>query len=162
MNTTNSGPLDISSIAVGPVNSVQDLECDICRELYGYWGKLESAGRFDTFDLIEIPEVIPYLVILDVEDDTPTFRFRMSGQVIVEASALDLTGELVDMTGQVAPLTLKFCEAIAAAMAPVFLKDGFVAEFPGRKIRFGESLALPIFDGDGRLTRVLLVHGPGA
>lgn len=142
-----------------PVKSLEDLTGAVCREVYVYWEKLGSSGKFDAFDLIEVPEVIPYLVILDLVDDAPTFRFRMAGQAIVTASS-DLTGQLLDKTGKEAPLTLKFCEAVAETMAPVFSKDRFAVEFTGLTRRFSESIALPLLDSNGKLSRVLLVHCP--
>lgn len=159
MVTANSGPLDVSRINLKPVTSLEDLTGAVCRDVYVYWEKLRSSGKFDAFDLIDVPDVIPYLVILDLEDDAPTFRFRMSGQAIVVASS-DLTGQLLDKTGKVAPLTLKFCEAVAETMAPVFSKDKFAIEFTGLTRRFSESVALPLLDGNGKLSRILLVHCP--
>lgn len=160
MAATNFGPLDVSRINVGPVKSVEDLGCASCRELYSYWETLRLAGKFDAFDLIEVPDVIPYLVIFDLDNEGPTFRFRMSGQAIVAASMLDLTGQLLDKTGQQAPLSLKLCEAVAETSAPVFSDDGFSVEFPGRTVSFTGSLALPLLDSDGKLSRVLLLHCP--
>ena len=160
MNATNSGPLDISEISVVPVRSIADLRCETCRAIYGYWEALMAAGGAMSFDPINVPEAIPYLVILDLENDVSGFRFRMSGQAIVAASGLDLTGQLLDKTGRDAPLTLKFCDAVVEAKAPVFSNDSFSVEFPGRTRRFKESLALPLFGEGGELSRVLLVHGP--
>lgn len=159
MVATNSGPLDVSGMNLKPVKSLEDLAGAVCREIYVYWEKLRSSGKFDAFDLIDVPDVIPYLVMLDLEDDVPTFRFRMSGQAIVVASS-DLTGQLLDKTGKVAPLTLKFCEVVAETMAPVFSNDRFAVEFTGLTRRFRESVALPLLDGNGKLTRILLVHCP--
>lgn len=84
----------------------------------------------------------------------------MSGQSIVAASAKDLTGELLDKTGQTAPLTLKFCETVMEASGPIFSATGFVVQFPGRTIRFGSSLALPLLNDDGKVNCILLVHCP--
>mgnify|MGYP006959934306 CR=1 FL=1 len=159
MVTANSGPLDVSGISLKPVKSVEDLTGAVCREVYGYWERLRSSGKFAAFDLIAVPDVIPYLVFLDLEDDAPTFRFRMSGQAIVVASS-DLTGQLLDKTGTVAPLTLQFCEAVAETMAPVFSKDKFAIEFTGLTRRFSESVAVPLLDGNVKLSCILLVHCP--
>lgn len=160
MSTKDTEPLDVSRIHVGPVESIEDLGCGICRDLYALWDQMNGAHSFETFDLIEVPEAVPYLVVLDLEDDQTAFRFRMSGQEIVAASGVDLTGELLDETGQKAPLTLKFCKAVVEANSPVFSGDDFTLEFPGRTIRFGGGLALPLLDDGGRINCVLLVHCP--
>lgn len=160
MVAKNSGHIDVSGIKPKPLESIDDLQNEVCRDLFRYWDGKKASGGFDTPDLINIPEVVPYLVILDLVDDAPTFRFRMSGQAIVEASGQDLTGKLLDVTGQEAPLTLKFCEAVVMANGPVFSDDAFTITFVGETLRFNETVALPVLNGDNTLSQILLAHGP--
>lgn len=160
MVAKNSGHIDAASIHIKPLKSIKDLRNEVCRALYIYWENKSGSGTFDTLDLINAPEVIPYVVVLDLVDAAPTFRFRMCGQAIVEGFGQDLTGQLLDKTGQVAPLTLKLCGSVAKSNAPVYSDDSYAIVLDGKTVRFDECVALPLFDGENKLLHILLLHGP--
>lgn len=160
MVATNRSYPQIPELNVVPLVSRADLQTVVCCELFDYWEGLRSTGRLDVFDLIEIPAVIPFVVVLDRSDAGSTFRFKLNGQNIVEASGHDLTGEILSTGGEEAPLTLKFCKAILEHQAPVVSSAEFQVEIAGRTMRFNETIALPLMDVEERLESIVLVHGP--
>lgn len=160
MVAKNSDHIDAAGVHLKPLKSIEDLRNEVCRALYVHWKNERGSGRFDTLTLVNSPEVIPYVVILDIVDAAPTFRFRMCGQAIVEAFGQDLTGKLLDKTGQVAPLTLKLCGSVAETNTPFYSDDSYATVLDGKTMRFNECVALPLLDSEDKLAEILLLHGP--
>lgn len=152
--------MDINEIGIEPLSFIHELSNATCRALYSYWGSLLNGVESEISDLVELPHVLPWLVVIDVEGDGETFRFRLVGSEVVSLTGHDLTGEIVDRSGQEAPLSLRFCEAIANAKAAVHTSDSFEGEYKGVTHRLEETVALPLFNGQGALDRILLLHGP--
>lgn len=160
MVATNNEYPNFSDMKLATLGSLEDLSNPLCRELYSYWSGLKSAGTLQNFDLIEIPSVIPFMVLLERADDSQSFRFKIAGQSIVEASMNDLTGKTLGPGGVEAPLTTMICQVVLEQQLPVFTSDSFEVETVGRTLHFEETVGLPIFNTAGDLTQIVLVHGP--
>jgi hypothetical protein len=70
------------------------------RALYEHWlsihpggGKL--PGRRD-FDPMAVPQLLPHIMLLEVEGRPPRFRYRVIGTRMVDALGKDLTGQWLD------------------------------------------------------------------
>lgn len=160
MVATNNETPSFSEMELNVLGSLEDLSNPLCRELYSYWSGLKSADSLQNFDLIDIPKVIPFMVVLEHLDDEQLFRFKMSGQSIVEASRHDLTGDVLSIDDERAPLTAKICQMVLERQLPVYSSDSFAVEISVRTLHFDETIGLPLFSATGSLAQIILVHGP--
>jgi hypothetical protein len=67
--------------------------------LIDYWLKIQPADRLpgrDHFDPLDVPGLLPNLVLVDVERDPYRFRCRLMGTTVVKAFRNDLTGRYLD------------------------------------------------------------------
>lgn len=160
MDANNSSPVDVSNIHLEPLNSLEDLQNSVCRALYSFWKTIEEPEAFQSTDLINVPEALPYLVLIEVEEATETFKVRMEGAQLASVSKRDYTGKTLEMMSRETPLTYKFCKAIMDQKIPVYTRDSFQDEHGGMIYLFEETIAAPVLNAAGVLIRVLLVHGP--
>lgn len=160
MVATNNEGLDFSDVRLAVLGSLEDLGNPLCREVFSYWSRLNSVGSLREFDLIDVPEVIPFMVVLERTDDGQSFRFKIVGQSIVEAAMVDLTDEILSAKTKEAPLTTKICQKVVERQSPVFTNNSFRVESIGRTLHFEETIGLPLFEPSGELAQIVLVHGP--
>lgn len=75
------------------------IDGDRLRELFGYWqGKLAGRrmpARRD-IDPVEVPRLLPNLMLADVVDGGRRIRFRLAGTAIREIAGIELTGRYLD------------------------------------------------------------------
>lgn len=77
------------------LSSLDELELPAIRELYDLWQEKKGARKMPQlgdFDLIETPELAPYIIIIDVIDGGKDFRVRFSGTVTTQIYERELTG----------------------------------------------------------------------
>lgn len=128
------------------------------RELYGYWdGKREGRpmpGRAD-LDPVEVPKLLPYLILFEVEADSKRLWVRLAGTEVVRLYGRDYTGSYLD--------ELDFGDQRRAVLADyrACVKNGRPAvahrkfwNLSGLHYRF-ERLILPLSD-DGREVNMIL------
>lgn len=72
---------------------------DILRQLEAYWrtkkGERRAPARAD-LDPIEVPTLMPHLLLLDVEPGSHRVRFRLMGTAVTNGLGRDLTGRYLD------------------------------------------------------------------
>ncbi len=69
------------------------------RALYEYWSSKCGQNRLPTradLDPADIPRLLPYIYIVDVERDPVRFRFRLVGSRVRDWFGHDATGHYVD------------------------------------------------------------------
>lgn len=160
MVAKNSSPVDVNNIHLEPLESLEDLQNDVCRALYSFWKDIKEPQAFQSTDLVKVPEAVPYLMFIEVEEATETFKVRMEGAQLASVSRRDFTGKTLEVMSRETPLTYKFCKAILDHKAPVYTRDSFQDEHGGMVYLFEETMAVPILNAAGKLIRLLLVHGP--
>ena len=77
----------------------QNIDATSLRELYDYWSSKCRQSRLPAradLNPADIPRLLPYLYIVDVERDPLRFRFRLVGTRVCEWFGHDATGFLVD------------------------------------------------------------------
>ncbi|MGE5147400.1 MAG: PAS domain-containing protein [Candidatus Eiseniibacteriota bacterium] len=132
---------------------------DELNRVYAYWldkkGQRRAPARAD-LDPIEIPALMPHLLLLDVESSPRRFRFRLVGTAIVNGLGRDLTGRYLDELKMNKVQRAMFAEyqrvadtAEAACTTWEYTRDD------GRHVRL-ERLVLPL-SGDGSVIDMLLV-----
>jgi hypothetical protein len=75
------------------------------QRLYEYWrakaGAEGAVPRRGDIDPTELPDLLPNLMLLDVERDPLRFRYRLVGTRVVDFSYRDFTGTYLDEAGWV-------------------------------------------------------------
>ncbi len=70
------------------------------RALYRYWRSIHlDDGRLPgrpAFEPLVVPALLPHLVLIDVVDRPPRFRYRLIGTRMVDALGRELTGRWLD------------------------------------------------------------------
>src|SRR3546814_20152807 len=68
------------------------------RQLLGLWNRKRGSQRIPAradFDPLELKMILPRLMLLEVVDDPPDFRYRLAGTASRELTGLDWTGHSV-------------------------------------------------------------------
>src|SRR3546814_3129193 len=69
-----------------------------CRRWLGRWNRHRGSRRIPAradFDPLELKMILPRLMLLEVVDDPPDFRYRLAGTASRELTGLDWTGHSV-------------------------------------------------------------------
>jgi hypothetical protein len=79
---------------------VSDIDSPILREVLAYWTTkrteqpLPARSNFDP--LVEVPRLVPHLMLAEYHSIPPRFRFRVVGTSVVDCMGEDRTGKWVD------------------------------------------------------------------
>lgn len=79
-----------------PLIDLSDVTSPLVREGYDYWHGKKQGRRLPAranIDPLEIPRLLPYLVLSDVLRDPFDIRFRLAGTQVVAMNNFDLTGK---------------------------------------------------------------------
>lgn len=130
------------------------------REAYRYWlsiapddGRLPGRQHINP---IEIPQVLPNLLLIDVERDPRCYRFRLVGTAVVEAMHAEFTGlTLEDMLdGATLQEVRGGLDRIVETQEPDW-RIGSPVVNPDKRWKLTERLCLPLA-GDGETVDMLL------
>ena len=112
-----------------------------------YWhgkrGNRLMPSRAD-LDPVEIPQLLPYVILIDVSGPPPDFRYRLLGTKVVSISAGDYTGmRLADLPGK-GPGSVVWdnCLETVRRRAPFSRLPPYVG--PDPDVRPGENLLMPL------------------
>lgn len=111
--TSHSTLIDVSQVASERV-----------REFHRYW-RGKAAGGLppprSAMDPVEIPRLLPYLVIAEIEREPLRVRYRLVGTRVAEANGSDFTNRYLDECNfAVEPLLTECYRQLVATRAPVF------------------------------------------
>lgn len=112
-------------------------------------------GRADV-DPLDIPALLPQVILLDVKRDPWNFRFRLIGTNVVHHLANDLTGAWMSEIEHMAPPSRIFssCVEVASSGEPSRSDTPYVG--PHRNYVRAEDIILPLAS-DGATPDMLLV-----
>ena len=102
-----------------------DLPPGVHRALFDLWHTKSAPGRLPArsmFDPSEMPDLLPHLVMFDVEYDPLRFRIRLVGTAVVEAMGVDTTGRYLDELDRINDVHRR-AETIATTRKPYFRQD---------------------------------------
>jgi len=130
------------------------------REAYAYWsGKLAGRPmpRRRDIDPVEIPALLPYVVLIDVLSDPLDFRYRLIGAEVRNISKANYTGkrfsELPDKAR--GGVIWDSCEQTVLAARPFSQSPSYIG--PERSVRGCENLLLPLSEDGVRVSMILKV-----
>jgi hypothetical protein len=111
---------------------------------HAYWGHKCSGRCLPTraaIDPAEIPRLLPYLVIAEIERSPIRIRYRLVGTRVVQANGSDYTNRYLDECGfAVEPLLIECYRRLIGTRAPVFAYyEWFKSEWGDRPGRIGAS-----------------------
>jgi len=93
-------------------------------QFHRYWRQKCADGRLPSraaIDPTEIPRLLPYLVIAEIEASPFRMRYRLVGTRLVEANGLDFTNRYLDECNfAVEPLLVGCYRQMVASREPVF------------------------------------------
>lgn len=138
--------------------NVSDIGSERLRDLYAYWRSKIAGDRLPAradIDPLDIPKLLPFLFLVDVERDPQRFRFRLVGTQICTWAGRDMTGFYTDDEhyGERGPdISREYGEVVRRRQAMYCEQK---ARRPERDFMFYEKLVLPL-SGDGVLIDMLL------
>ena len=149
MSDVKEQPIDLEAASTHP----------IVHAFYAYWRTLPNGsglpGRRHV-DPADIRDLLPWLIMLDVERPLPrpVFRFRLAGTGIVGLYDLEITSRTVQeaFPERAAELTADFAKTMVAR-SPTYLRRPL--PIPGKHYRLQESLVCPLA-ADGQVIDMLI------
>lgn len=128
------------------------------RSLYAYWsakrGGRTMPARAD-IDPVDMPALLPHLMLVTVAGDPPRFRFRLVGTEIVARYGMELTGRdlaNVDLGSELGAVRLQY-EETAREAVPTYCRHA-IETGAGKHLRY-ERLLLPL-SADGAHVDMML------
>ncbi|MEK9660546.1 MAG: PAS domain-containing protein [Alphaproteobacteria bacterium] len=101
---------------------IEQITPGVHRELYALWlGKLSGKrlpARGD-FDPLEMPRLLPYVTLFDVEYEPIRFYVRLAGTAIAEGIGMEFTGHYLDEMENIEN-TLERCVRLVETRQPYF------------------------------------------
>lgn len=109
------------------------------RHFHGYWqgkrAKPDAIPLRTAFDPADVRDLLPNMVIMDVERDPLRFRYRLVGTRVVEFNNLEFTGRYLGTVGwQEERQLVETCTDAVAGRTPLFgfytwtLKNGAIGK----------------------------------
>ena len=128
--------------------------------MHAYWTTIRQKRRFPAradFDPIDIPALLPYLSLVDVQAGSPRFVYRLVGTKMVELLRRDVTGLAVG-TG-VKPVELeavlaRYCRVADAGVA-IYHRD--MMQEQANDYTGIDRLMLPMGDRDEHVDLILSI-----
>jgi hypothetical protein len=130
------------------------------REAYAYWdakrkNKLMPA-RAD-IDPVEMPRLLPYIILIDVVGEPLDFRYRLIGTQACSIMRRDFTGQFFSkIPGNEKESALwRGCDAVVGSKAPMYWQLPYVG--PDRFLRDYENVLLPLSNDGVKVTMIFKV-----
>lgn len=140
----------------------------IVREFARYWQGKGSDGvapQRSAVDPLEIPRLLPFLVIVELECAPFRVRYRLVGTRVVESHGADFTNRYLDECGFLIEQDLMECyRRTAAEAAPVYLYFEWMREeWPHDRGRAGanESAFFPLSSDGTAVDMAINIADPG-
>jgi len=130
------------------------------REAFAYWdGK--RAGRVmpcrGDIDPVEMPRLLPYVMLIDVLAAPVDFRYRLIGTEVRAIAARDYTGRrFSEVVGKGrGSVVWDGCEQVVATRAPYTGSPPYVG--PERELRRCENLLLPLSENGSDVSMIFKI-----
>ncbi|MEP4887562.1 MAG: PAS domain-containing protein [Alphaproteobacteria bacterium] len=124
-----------------------------------YWKSKCVAGRLPArsdIDPLDIPSLLPQVVLLDVRNDPWDFRFRLIGTNVVHHLSEDWTGSWMSEIEHMAPPSRIFNSCVEVASSGVLSRSETPYVGPHHNYIRAEDVILPLAT-DGATPDMLLV-----
>lgn len=137
-----------------------NLRSPLLRDAYAYWNEKRQNALMPTrsdIDPVEIPRLLPYVILLDVFTEPFDFRYRLIGTAARGIMHSDYTGRLFSqIPGKGSGSALwRGCEAVVASKKPLSESPPYVG--PENSLRNCENVLLPLSEDRVNVTMILKV-----
>lgn len=81
------------------ITSADEIDSSRIRQLFEYWqSKRQGAAlpRRADIDPTQIPQLMPYVLLVDIEQNPFRVRYRLVGTKVVESTGFEFTGRYLD------------------------------------------------------------------
>ena len=126
----------------------QELTSELVIEGFRYWQSKRNGhaipARADFDPLPEIPGLVRFMMLKDVQRDPLDFRYRLVGTGLLNHMTTDWTGKFMsEVEYQRPPSTIwDYHQRVAETAQPLFIKPNYVG--PHKDYLFVESVLLPL------------------
>lgn len=133
------------------MDQVEDIHSEIVRTGHAYWlaakGERVLPSRSDFDPLLEIPRLVPNMIVFDVLRDPLDFEYRLMGTKVRTHMMNDLTGTRMSMIEFQAPPSVIWSHHVWVVenAQPRFMRPPYVG--PHRDFMFIEAVILPCGSG---------------
>ena len=130
------------------------------KEFLAYWRK-QAGGRIapgrQDFDVLDVPTLMPHVIIFDILSDPLDFRYRLVGTTVREMSAEDYTGKkLSEFDGRGPGSKIwTVLETVRVSQKPAYHSIPYVG--PKEDFLKLNDLFLPFVDDNMETSMILLV-----
>lgn len=158
MPHTSNYPAQLVDFLVEPLKSEDQLVNPTCKAGFSLWSSLASPRHLKSDHLLQAPEIVPYITVLDWSNEFRDFVFRFVGQRIVDISKRDLTGRRLFKDCRQAIVSRGFCEAYLEHQGPLLSKNSYTVTENFTEVSFVEAILFDGYTGEGDV-RIAIVHG---
>lgn len=143
-----------------PILELSELFAPRFKEAFAYW-RSKLAGRQmpsrRDIDPVDIPALLPYVLLTDVLREPLDFRFRLIGTEVRSISERDYTGKRYsEVPGKgKGSIVWTNCETVVCTRAPFFGTPPYVG--PDRYLRRCETILLPLSENGSDVNMILQV-----
>ena len=142
------------------ISHLSMLKSSRLREAYTYWDAKRQnklmPSRYD-IDPVEIPPLLPYVILIDVAREPVDFRYRLIGTQACVILRGDFTGQFfskVPGNGKESALW-QACDAVVGSKAPMYWQIPCVG--PERSLHNYENVLLPLSNDGANVTMIFKV-----
>jgi hypothetical protein len=138
---------------------VSELNSAAVRAVFEYWQGKCAPGALPasrTLDPLEMPRLLPHLLLKDVQRDPWDFRYRVVGTLVREHSRHDWTGKWMSEIDGQGPGSILFrvTQWVAEEARPAIYRPPYVG--PHKEFKHCEAALMPWVDAGGQTDRVLV------
>ena len=128
------------------------------RAAFDYWQGKREAGALPasrTLDPLDVPRLLPHLLLKDVRRDPWDFRYRVVGTLVREHSRHDWTGKwMTEIDGQgPGSVLFRVTQWVAEQGKPAIYRPPYVG--PHKEFKYCEAALMPWVNASGQTDRVL-------
>ena len=146
---------------LGGIKLIQasELNSEIVRGAVDYWqGKRtgDAPPLTDSLDPLEVPRLLPHLMLKDVRRDPWDFRYRVVGTTVREHSRHNWTGKwMSEVDGQGESSTVfRVMRWVSEGRRPAIFRPPYVG--PHKEFKYCEAAVMPWCSREGLVDRVLV------
>ncbi|MCC7046755.1 MAG: PAS domain-containing protein [Alphaproteobacteria bacterium] len=135
------------------------LRSPILRKGLAYWQRIAGGRRMPArkdLDPLDIPELLPHIMLKDVQREPLDFRYRLVGSMVRLHSSADYTGECMSRIPHQGPdsVVWKSCAWVAGHAAPLLLRPPYAG--PQQDFLAVEAAILPLGETANSVDKLLV------
>jgi hypothetical protein len=136
-----------------------ELSSEIVRAAVEYWQSKRTGDApppSNSFDPLEVPRLLPHVMLKDVRRDPWDFRYRVVGTIVREHSRDNWTGKwMSEVEGQGETSTVfRVMRWVSEEAKPAIFRPPYVG--PHKEFKYCEAAVMPWAGSNGLVGRVLV------